>query len=177
MNNFPCILLTKEMIEEALLVVPKTTVNRTVASAIDTLTGILGEYVFAQWFYGDWKKNNVGINKGKTDFSNVEIKTSAFPLNCNLHLLVREDYAVKRKPAFYVQIIIDVPTINANTIAEGTRAYLCGFATAKEVDEAPLKDFGSKWGNAGGYRCRFIPIKTLRAMNEFVAEYQRVRKF
>ncbi len=40
----------------------------------------------------------------------------------------------------------------ANIITAGAKAYLCGFATAESVDNAPLKDFGSKLGGAGGYK-------------------------
>lgn len=150
------------MIQEAERLVPLARVNRTIASKIDTLTGHLGEFIFAQFMYGDWKKNNVGNNKGQSDFEGFEIKTSAFPFNSRLNLLVREDYAKRRKPAYYVQIIIDVPDATASEIIPGAHAYLCGFATATQVDEAPLKDFGSKLGKKGGYRCHYIPITKLQ---------------
>ena len=68
MDNYPRVVLTSEMIEHAKMLVPKVQVNRTVASRIDTLAGNLGEFAFAQYFYGDWKKNRVGDNKGDVNF-------------------------------------------------------------------------------------------------------------
>lgn len=100
--------ISAEMLHSAELAADLAHANRTIASPIDTLTGILGEMVWAQYYFGDWRKHNVVSNKGKTDFSQVEIKTSAFRFNPRLNLLVREDYSAKRKPNFYVQIIIDI---------------------------------------------------------------------
>lgn len=162
MGNYPFVIISSEMIEEATRLVPAARVERTVASKIDTLTGHLGEFAFAQYMFGDWKKHLVGKNKGQSDFEKYEIKTSAFPLNNKLNLLVREDYARKRKPDYYIQIIIDVPSHKAESIAPNTKAYLCGYATASEVDQAPLKDFGSKLSDAGGYKCHYISIAKLK---------------
>ena len=122
--------------------------------------------VWAQYRYGDWHVHNLEDNKGKIDYTDVEIKTSAFPFNHKLHLLVREDYAKKRKPRRYVLIIIDLPSPKAS-ITAGVSAYVCGFATAREVDTAPLKDFGSKFGKEGGYRCHYIGIDRLHPITEF----------
>lgn len=169
MRRYPTVILTKEMIEAARTLIPVTEVRRTVASKIDTLTGILGEFIFARYFYKDWRRNRVGENKGDVDFEDIEIKTSAFPFSDRLNLLVREDYAQKRKPPFYVQIIIDVGSRNADDISPGTKAYLCGWATAEEVDRAPKRDFGSKIGGRGGYRCHYIRITALRSMEAFPA--------
>ncbi|NIV72163.1 MAG: hypothetical protein GWN16_07685, partial [Calditrichae bacterium] len=144
MKTYPFIFITQEMLNEAEQLIPSTQVHRTVASKIDTLTGHLGEFAFAQYLFGDWKKHRVGKNKGEADFGDLEIKTSAFPFSESLNLLVREDYAQKRKPPYYVQIIIDVESRHAEEIAPGTRAYICGFATADEVDKAPKRDWGSK---------------------------------
>ncbi len=165
--SYPFIVITQEMIDEAKRLVPQAEVARTVASKIDTLTGHLGEFVFAQFLFNDWKKNRVGKNKGETDFENIEIKSSAFPFNEKLNLLVREDYARKRKPQYYVQIIIDVASGKADAVAANTRAYLCGYASSEEVDKAPLKDFGSKLSDKGGYRCHFISIRQLKPMSSF----------
>ena len=60
---YPFILITKEMIITAQALVKEVKVNRTIASNIDTLTGNLGEFAFAQYYYKDWKKNRVGSNK------------------------------------------------------------------------------------------------------------------
>lgn len=158
--------ITQEMLDEAKRLIPQTKVNRTRASEIDTLTGHLGEFIFAQWYYGDWKMHRVGTNKGKEDFPDIEIKTSSFPFSERLHLLVREDYAQKRKPKYYIQIIINVSSHTATSIPAGTTAIICGYATAEEVDSAPLKDFGSKIGDEGGYCCRNISIKLLHPIDE-----------
>ena len=168
MNSYPHIIISQEMIDEAKRLVPQTKVERTIASKIDTLTGHLGEFVFAQFMFNDWHKNFVGKNKGESDFGDFEIKTSAFPFNEKLNLLVREDYARKRKPKFYIQIIIDVASHLADSIPANTKAYLCGYATSEEVDNAPLKDFGSKLSDKGGYRCHYISIKNLKPVSELV---------
>ena len=55
------------MIDQAIKLAPSVKVNRTIASNIDTVSGILGEFVFAQYMYGNWKKNRVGDNKGQED--------------------------------------------------------------------------------------------------------------
>ena len=172
MEEMPKIIITQEMIDAAKELINKVKVNRTQASGIDTLTGVLGEFVFAQYFYGDWKKNRVGKNKGDVNFKDVEIKTSAFPFRDDLNLLVREDYAQKRKPPFYIQIIISVKDTKADEIRVGTEAFICGFATAREVDSAMLKDFGSKHGGKGGYRCHYIPIHSLHNMKKFESDYK-----
>jgi len=166
MNSYPHIIISQEMIDEAKRLIPQTKVERTIASKIDTLTGHLGEFVFAQYFFNDWRKNFVGKNKGESDFGDFEIKTSAFPFNRKLNLLVREDYARKRKPKFYVQLIIDVASHLADSIPANSRAYLCGYATCEEVNKAPLKDFGSKLGDKGGYRCHYISITKLKPVRE-----------
>ncbi len=168
MAIYPKVIITTEMLSSAKQFVNRVSVDRTKASEIDTLTGILGEFVFAGYFYGDWKKHHVGKNRGKEDFAGIEIKTSAFPFSENLHLLVRQDYAQKRKPKFYVQIILNVDSFHANEIKPGTAALICGFATAQEVGNTPLKDFGSKMGGSGGYKCHYISIKNLHPVQDLL---------
>lgn len=167
-KRYPTIAITSEMLAEAERLIPFTQVNRTKASLIDTLTGHLGEMAFAQLYFGDWRKHRIGKNKGDVDFPNIEIKTSAFPFSSKLHLLVREDYALKRKPAFYVQIILDTKSAHAESIPAGINAVVCGYATSDEVDNAPLKDFGSKIGKEGGYKCRYIPIESLHQLDNAI---------
>jgi hypothetical protein len=159
-------MITQEMIDEAVRLIPVTKVERTTVSPFDTLAGHLGEFAFAQFMFGDWKRNRVGMNKGEPDFPGYEIKTSAFPFSESLHLLVREDYARKRKPDYYIQVIIDIEKGSSGTIPPHTKAILCGFATADEVDTAPLRDFGSKFGGNAGYRCRYIEVKDLHPMEK-----------
>ncbi len=176
MDKYPTINITQEMIDAAKALVSDVAVHRTVASKIDTLTGIIGEFAFAQYMFGSWKNNNVGKNKGNVDFNNIEIKTSAFPFRDTLNLLVREDYAEKRKPKFYVQIIVDVASRNADSIKANTKAYIAGWATSEEVDNAPKKDFGSKLSYMGGYKCFFISIKNLHLMENFKETYNFIEK-
>jgi len=164
--EIPFIIITQPMLDEALSLIEEVKVKRTKASDIDTLTGIIGEFVFAQFYYNDWKLHMVGKNKGDVDFPDIEIKTSSFPFNKNLNLLVREDYALKRKPKYYVQIIIDVTERRANSIPVGTKAYICGYASSNEVDKGIKKDMGSKYGGSGGYLCHCIPIIDLHPISE-----------
>ena len=90
------------MIENAKKLISDVKVNRTIASKIDTLTGILGEFAFAEYLYGDWRKNNVSHNKGDVDFDMIEVKASAFPFRDTLNLLVREDYAKKKENRHFI---------------------------------------------------------------------------
>jgi len=170
-RSYPAVIITQEMLDEANRLIPATKVERTIASKIDTLTGHLGEFVVAQFLFGNWRQHRVGKNKGETDFSDIEVKTSAFPFSESLHLLVREDYAKKRKPKFYVQVVLDVDSETATTLSPHTKALLCGYATAEEVDAAPLKDFGTKFGNNGGYRCHYIPITRLHHIQKLKKLY------
>jgi hypothetical protein len=174
MRTYPRIRLTAEMLEEARALEPGIRVYRTQASEIDTLAGALGEFAFASWFSGDWHVHEVGKNIGAVDFKGiVEVKTSAFPFSDRLNLLVREDYALKRQPPLYVQVIIDVLSTKASDISVGTEAVISGFAYSKEVDVAPLRDFGSKSGGKGGYRCRYIQIRDLHPIEELREAFQK----
>jgi len=164
MNRYPIIILTKEMINYAKSFIHHVEVKRTVASPHDTLIGILGELVYAKYTTGDFRNNNILTNKGQVDFDGVEVKTSAFLFSENLHLLVREDYALKRKPKFYVQIILDVDIVSTDKINPGIKAILSGFATSEEVDNSPKKDWGSKFGKAAGYLCHGIMVSDLHPM-------------
>lgn len=176
MTKHPRIVLTAEMIEEARGLEPGIRVHRTQASSIDTLAGALGEFAFASWFANDWRAHEVGKNIGAVDFRGiVEVKTSAFPFSDTLNLLVREDYALKRKPPLYVQVIVNVASKKASNITPGTEAVISGFAYSEEVDAAPLRDFGSKYGGRGGYRCRYIQIRDLHPMADFQEAFQKVR--
>ena len=170
--GYPVIQISEEMISYSKKAIPSVQVHRTKASPYDTLGGLLGELAFAEWYMGDWKKHDVYSTKGKADFfGEIEIKTSIFPFSNRLNLLVREDYANKRKPKFYIQIIINIENRNQREIYPGTNAILAGFANSDQVDRAPLKDFGSKFSNRGGYKCRYISIKNLEPMSKFKSAY------
>jgi hypothetical protein len=157
--------ITAEMIHAAELAKSLVQVNRTIASPVDTLTGILGEMVWAQYYFGDWHKHNLITNKGRSDFPSIEIKTSAFRYNPKLNLLVREDYHARRKPKFYVQIVIDLDPKQPKIMPE-SKAFICGFATAAEVEAAPLRDEAKKGGGKAGYRTKFIPILKLHPIQD-----------
>ena len=164
---YPKVIITQDMLDAAHLAVKGSEVNRTKASPFDTLVGHLGEFAVAEYIRGNWQDNSVGNNKGKIDFEKegIEVKASAFPFRENLNLLVREDYARRRQPNYYVQVIINIKDKKQKTIPVGTEIIICGWATSEEVDDSPLRDMGSKFGGKGGYRCRFIPIKKLKSID------------
>jgi len=164
--------ITAEMVHAAQQITPRVAVARTKASPVDTLAGVLGEMTFAQYWLGDWRSHRVGRNKGQPDFPDIEVKASAHPYHERLHLLVREDYALKRKPRFYVQVVINVAEPQATDVGPDTLALVCGFATAEEVDAAPLRDFGSRYGGDGGYRCRHIVLTKLHPIEQLRAAYE-----
>ncbi len=169
----PRIEITKEMIASAQEKAPYVRIDRTRASTFDTIYGIIGEYCFAQWFYGEWVSHSTQDTKGQMDFrEGIEVKTSAYPFSERLHLLVREDYARKRKPNYYVQTIIDLPSPKNHNVKEGMGCILAGYATSDEIDEAPLKDFGSKFGGRGGYRCRYLQISVLNPVTNLKQIYR-----
>ena len=165
-SEYPQVEMTTEMIEEAERFVAITKVFRTQASPVDTVVGNLGEIVFAQYFFGDWRKHRLGRNQGESDFGDIEIKTSAYPFSEKRNLLVRVEYARKRKPRAYVQIFVPVEHTEQKEIKIGDQATLAGWATAAEVDRAPTRDFGSVGGGSGGYSCHYIPVTKLHSMDE-----------
>ena len=71
----------------------------------------------------------------------------------------------------YVQIVIDVDSKKAEQIKPGTKAFICGWASAEEVDKAPLKDMGSKLSERGGYKCHHINIKDLHDIHVTYIKY------
>ena len=150
-------------------------INRTKTSPYDVEIGILGELCFAQYYYGSWRHNNVVRNAHKVDFPElgVEVKCSWFVMDIDrLHLVVREDYAKSRKPAAYIQVIIDK---RSDSISVGDQAYICGYATSAEVDAADKHDKGSKFGKSGGYLSHCIPLRSLHPISELDAWLQTHR--
>ena len=110
MNELPpSIKITEQMLEYASLWEHNLHVRRTKTSKFDTKIGLLGEFAFAYWLSSDWKWHHPLKVRGQVDFFDlVEIKTSAFKFSPKLHLLVRQDYAVKRSPKYYLQLILDM---------------------------------------------------------------------
>jgi len=68
MSNYQSVSITSAMLSYANEASTHTSVNRTIASPFDTITGLLGELAFAQWFLGDWQRHDVYNTKGKSDF-------------------------------------------------------------------------------------------------------------
>ena len=156
----PRIEITAEMMHQAMKLRDEITVNRTRENDQDAVIGALGEFAFAEWKYGDWRKNNVGKSKGKHDFKGgIEIKTSARKYSPTLHLMVREDYAQSRIANFYVQALIDAEP--GERIGEGCAVFLVGFCKGETVKEAAVMDF---WG---AFRVKAVPFYRLSPMEEF----------
>jgi len=153
--NFPddilTVVLPLDAFERAHKIAPG--INRHKASdtvSSDTVIGVLGEMAWAQLRYGSWDVINQMGPIGTIDDDNVEVKCSKTKLRVNLNLLAKEEYVKRRSPDYYVQFIL-----------EDNNCHLVGWATGNEVETAPLKDFGTKFGRGAGYRCHYIPIKKL----------------
>jgi hypothetical protein len=165
----PLVEVTAEMIETANALVPATRVRRTRVSPVDTLGGILGEFAFAHWLTGDWRRHEVGENKGKADlFGLVEVKTSVYPFKETLNLVIREDYGAKFKDV-YVQNIINVDDNVRKEIRPGTCAVICGFATHDHATSKPAEQMTMRGGLKTPYKVFTTPITELRPMSEFRA--------
>jgi len=167
MQGSPRVRISQQVIDVAFSKQVTARVHRTQASKLDVIYGLIGEYCFAEWFFGEWTTHSNVDTRGRIDFLDViEIKTSAFPFSSALNLLVREDYARVRRPKVYVQTIINTPKAQYSEVEEGLECILAGFAFRDEVDRAPLKDFGAKQGYKGGYQCRFIKISDLHPVDD-----------
>jgi len=172
----PIIELTAEHIDAAQALVPANRVHRTRVSPVDTLGGILGEFAFAQWLTGDWRKHEVGSNKGKADLLGlVEVKTSIYPFKETLNLVIREDYGAKFKDV-YVQNIINVADGYRKDIVPGTQAIICGFATHEEATSKPAQPMTMRGGMKTPYGVFTVPISQLRPMSEFKDFFQRLAR-
>ena len=166
----PFIVITQEMIEEANRFIPATLVPRTRASQHDTLTGNLGELIFAQFFHGDFRRHKLGQTKGETDFPDIEIKTSAHPFRQTLHLLIRSDYETRRRPPFYVLVVLDVEKPKAPPQV-GCKAILCGYCSWKEARwHGHERSFAT---GDGGFICLAVPMQSLHKMSQFGAAYRK----
>ena len=163
-DHVPRVVITDEMIQGANELVNDVQVHRTRTSPVDTLAGIIGEFAFAEWYYGDWRKNEVGETIGRPDFEDrIEVKTSVFPLSSRLNLPIREDYAISRQPDYYIWCCIDVPSKFEKEILLGREVAIVGWATGEDAHSAPLGNMG--WVQS--YRCHLTPVPDLRPMGEF----------
>jgi hypothetical protein len=161
----PSIIISQDIFDEANRFADVTRVSRTQASKHDTLTGNLGELVFAQYFFGDFRRHLLGQTKGKTDFPNIEIKTSAHPFRETLHLPIRIDYEERRRPPFYVLVILDVEKPKSPPQA-GCKAILCGYCSWEEARQHGREiQFAAE---NGGFACLCVPMKFLHPMGKFL---------
>jgi hypothetical protein len=162
----PFVIICAEMLAEAERFAGRTRVRRTQASSHDTLVGNLGELAFAEYYCGGFKFHRLVVNRGEPDFPDIEIKTSAYPFRDWLHLKVREDYAAKRQPAFYVQTIIDVPDPSSRPDM-GMKILFCGFCSHHELmARGCLVPQKTKNGKQADFNCWELPIRQLHPMNE-----------
>lgn len=163
-DEVPRVVITEDMLAAANDLVVEVQVHRTRTSPVDTLSGILGEFAFAEWFYGNWRSNEVGYTIGQPDFEGrIEVKTSVFPLSSRLNLPIREDYARSRQPDYYIWCCIDVPSKYEKEILLGREVAVVGWATGEDAHSASLRNMG--WVQS--YRCHLTPVPELLPMAEF----------
>jgi hypothetical protein len=138
-------------------------IQRTRASKIDTYVGLLGELVWAKLRYGTIEAFDTLGTRGKVDDGEIEVKTSKTRISEQSHLMVREDYAQKRQPHYYVLVLIPNDEVHHN---EHT-AYVCGWATHDEVmSRPPLERVSNHTGKPQGYRCFEIRAGELHDIRE-----------
>lgn len=170
----PTVAITAEMLDAAKQLSEKVRVHRTRESHVDALGGVIGEFAFSQWMTGDWRNHEVGSNKGRADFQDiVEVKSSVYPFQENLNLVIREDYGYKFKP-LYVQVIINVASKVEKSILPGVNVILCGFASHEEATARgaqPMRKYG---GGFTSYGVFMTPISNLRPMDGFRATFEAV---
>lgn len=172
-DNIPKIKITMAMLAFAKKKEKEVNVSRTKTSPVDSLAGAIGEIAFAKWFYGDWKKNEVGLNKGRADFEGlIEVKASVYPLSNRLNLPIREDYARSRFPALYVWCCIDIPTRYNKEIRPGLYVAIVGWTTGEKAHAAPLGYMG--WVRS--YQCRLTPVPELQTMQTFAKAVEGARR-
>ena len=132
--------------------------SRTRASSQDAYIGTLGELVWAKLRYGDWTRFDTLNTRGKSDDAgtgeanagDVEVKTSKTRVADSSHLMVREDYALKRQPRFYVLVL--VPQDQPPRMERD--AYVCGWATHAEViARPPIERVSRHTQRPQGFRC------------------------
>lgn len=163
----PVILITAEMLTAARQLEEQVRVHRTRVSTVDSLGGILGEFAFAQWLFGDWRRHEVGDNKGRADLLDaIEVKTSIYPFRETLNLVIREDYGAKFKPV-YVQLIIDVRDPKEKLIVPGLPVILCGFASHAEATAGPAEQMPMGGGRMTPFKAFTTPISRLHPMADF----------
>ncbi len=157
---YPHTFLTTEMLAFAMAQEEDKRVDRTRNSKHDTITGICGELVFLQYWFGDWRGyTSILGGMGQIDLNGIiEIKSSATPLQGRVSLVSRLDYVERREPEVYVQIIFDTADGEKNTLVEGMKAAIVGWTTHDEVKEAKVENYG--------YDVKVVPVSELSPIKE-----------
>lgn len=164
-EDFQHVEITTPMIQYCNKIKDRLDMNRTKESSIDTEVGIMGELVFAQWMYGDYMRGNtlseIRDNFGQVDFDGrYEIKASAHKFSWKLHLPVRQDYAEKRKPLYYIQVLFDT---DKPVISVYTNAMIIGYcSSAMALDREP-----ETMGRVTSFKCYLTPFSDLLPMSDF----------
>ena len=142
-------------------------IKRTRASPLDAYIGTLGELVWAQLRYGSHTNFDTLNSRGKVDdpgtHASVEVKTSKTRISPLSHLMVREDYALRRQPSFYVLVLIPQ---TQPPFAERD-AFVCGWASHTEViARPPIERISTHTGRAQGFRCYEVAASDLHPLAE-----------
>ena len=156
--------ITSDMIQYVNRIKTKLGIERTKESEIDTEVGLMGELVFAKWWYGDYMKGNtlqdLKNNFGHADFDGkFEIKASCHRWSEKLHLPVREDYANKRTPQYYVQVLFDT---DKAAITTETRALIIGWIHGEQAKNGELRAMGK----ITSFKCYLTPFTELSPMSD-----------
>ena len=168
MKNDPTITITKDMIDEYhRLAQSLKEQNR--AGILDhthqrptaPMIGHLGEMIFAQWKFGDFRKHNINKNWGDEDYPGYEIKASGTPMSGRVSLMCKEWLMENKEYAKYVQVIIDIA--RGATPKPGDTAYIIGWATHDELKDGIIRS----WPGAT-HKAYSLDISKLHPMKELI---------
>ena len=166
-TDFVTVAIDSAMLKRAAELEEYRRVNRTRASEVDSWIGILGEIAWSQVRYGTIDAVDLVGNKGRVDDdalgSTVEVKASKTWAWTKAHLMVREDYALKRAADYYVFILFR----NNEPDRQEKVAFVCGWATHDEVLASTLRErFSTKTGQRQGYKCYEVPCGELHPIRQ-----------
>ena len=145
-----------------------TIIERDSGSPTDHLVGMLGEMMFVQWLWGDWRYQDPARNHGKVDIDGrIEVKSSAVQIDVARFMLAREDYVRARQAEIYVQCIFGTAFRGDHAIVAGMTCRIAGWASHAELAAAPLKTFTDKHGDLQNYANHALPLWKTRSMAGF----------
>ena len=145
--------------------------RRTRASPWDAYIGTLGELVWAKLRHGHIDQFDTLNTRGQVDDVaagahaswQIEVKTSKTRISPYSHLMVREDYAQRRRPDVYVLVLLP----QSQPIFAERDAFVCGWATHPEVlAHLPRERHSHHTGSAQGFRCHEIAVHELHPLTE-----------